>query len=190
MATLTITKLISDLSGDEAAETVTFGIDGRMYELDVTSREAATLRAALKGYADAARPMGRGAAPARPKPATRHQGRKDAQQVREWARSQGMPVSDKGRVAAAIQEQYDNRDRGVPELVLPADLDEDKPKPSADPFTMPDVEQVTDKMVREWCKAKGLPTVGRKRTELRDLYSANNSHSFVFVDITKQEKAS
>lgn len=179
MATLTITKLISDLSGDEAAETVTFGIDGRMYELDVTSQEAATLRAALKGYAEAARPMGRGAAPARPKPATRHQGRKDAQQVREWARSQGMPVSDKGRVAAAIQEQYDNRDRAI-----------EPPVPSADPFTMPDVQQVTDKMVREWCKAKGLPTVGRKRTELRDLYSANNSHSFVFVDITKQEKAS
>lgn len=180
MATRTTITTISDLSGGEASETITFGIDGRMYELDVTAEEAIELRSAMRDYANAARPMGKGVTPTRPKPATRHQGRQDAQKVREWARSQGMPVSDRGRVAAAIQEQYDNRDRAFA-----------PPAPTADPFTPPEpvTKQVSMSQMRAYLKAKGINTVGKRRESVTAMYAAHHEGiNIEVIDIAPKGK--
>ncbi len=42
--------LEDDLDGDEADETVTFGLDGTTYEIDLSKKNAAELRDALAGY--------------------------------------------------------------------------------------------------------------------------------------------
>ena len=47
--------LVDDLDGTEATETVTFGLDGSTYEIDLNDANAAALREALSGYVGHAR---------------------------------------------------------------------------------------------------------------------------------------
>ena len=55
--------LVDDLDGSEATETVTFGLDGTTYEIDLNDGNAAALRDALSGYIGHGRKVG--AAPRR-----------------------------------------------------------------------------------------------------------------------------
>ena len=47
--------LVDDLDGTEATETVTFGLDGTSYEIDLNDANASALREALSGYVGHAR---------------------------------------------------------------------------------------------------------------------------------------
>ena len=47
--------LVDDLDGTEATETVSFGLDGTTYEIDLNDANAASLREALSGYVGHAR---------------------------------------------------------------------------------------------------------------------------------------
>src|SRR5215216_3877874 len=58
VARATIEKLIDDLNGGAAAETVSFALDGTAYEIDLSKKNAAGLRKALDRYISAARPQG------------------------------------------------------------------------------------------------------------------------------------
>jgi len=100
-------KLEDDLDGGDADETVTFALDGVTYEIDLSSGNATKLRDALAPYVGhARRAAGR-------RQATRAQGRgttsgkRDLTDVRDWARSNGHKVSDRGRISAEIQAAYD-----------------------------------------------------------------------------------
>ena len=96
--------LEDDIDGSEATETVSFGLDGTTYEIDLNDEHAAALREALAGYVGHARKVvsasrrGRGGATADGPPAA---------EVREWARSQGMDVPERGRVPADVRVAYD-----------------------------------------------------------------------------------
>jgi hypothetical protein len=92
--------LIDDLDGGDAEETVSFGLDGTRYEIDLSAANAKKLRNSLAKFVDAARKEkgarqpGRAgarkvAAPAGP----------NTSDVREWAKAQGYEVSERGRVA-------------------------------------------------------------------------------------------
>jgi hypothetical protein len=59
MAQSVVVKLIDDIDGGDAEETVTFALDGRTYEIDLNPGNAAALREALARYVDKARPVGR-----------------------------------------------------------------------------------------------------------------------------------
>ena len=50
-----IKKLIDDLDGGDAAETVTFGLDGTTYEIDLSKKHAAAFRTSLARYVNSAR---------------------------------------------------------------------------------------------------------------------------------------
>lgn len=104
--------LVDDVDGGEAAETVTFGLDGTSYEIDLSSKNADGLRDALAKYVGAARKAGRGT-PARSTSGSRSRGggsaaidRDQAAAIRSWAKKQGLKVSDRGRIPASIIEQY------------------------------------------------------------------------------------
>jgi hypothetical protein len=108
--------LVCDLhEGDvEGEETVTFGLDGSSYEIDVCAEHAAELRDAFASYVGAARRAGRsGGGAARPRAArgTRSGGggadRERVQEIREWARKNGHQVSERGRLSAAVVEAYE-----------------------------------------------------------------------------------
>lgn len=61
MAKTVTVKLTDDLDGGTAEETVSFALDGKSFEIDLSKRNAGALRKALLPYIDAARPTGRGA---------------------------------------------------------------------------------------------------------------------------------
>lgn len=102
-----------DIDGGKAHETVAFGLDGTSYEIDLHNKKAAALRTSLAEFIAAARtikpdrPFAQPAAgrsptdrakrvPAGPPPA----------EIREWAAAAGVTVSNRGRISAAVLEQY------------------------------------------------------------------------------------
>lgn len=105
MVQRTVVTLEDDIDGGPATETVAFGIDGVSYEIDLNHKNAAALRDALASYIGAARKLGRGSRSSAPR--VRESRNVDLSAIREWARSNGFQVSDRGRVSAAIQEAYE-----------------------------------------------------------------------------------
>ncbi len=103
MAQQTTVTLTDDIDGGKAAETVSFGLDGHIYEIDLSKKNATALRKAL---ANSPRPHGTCAPASRPRSRARTPARVDAKAVREWAQSQGRTVSARGRVPADLVEQY------------------------------------------------------------------------------------
>jgi hypothetical protein len=102
--------LEDDLDGGEAAETVTFGLDGVSYEIDLSDQNAGKLRDVLATWiGHARRAGGRRSAGRRPAASSTSSAgkRSDLAAVRAWARESGHQVSDRGRVSAAVQEAYD-----------------------------------------------------------------------------------
>jgi len=95
--------LTDDLDGSDAAETVTFALDGNTYEIDLSSANAAQLRAGVKRFVAAARKSGGRAKPTQRRAATSA----SSTDIRVWAKEQGMAVSARGRVPAEIRAAYD-----------------------------------------------------------------------------------
>ena len=112
MAREVIEKLVDDLDGGEATETVSFGLDGTSYELDLSKKNAAAFRKVLDRYVKAGRRTSTGGARRR-KTATSTNGSKskpkrgfDITQLREWAGANGVTVPSRGRIPQAVVDQY------------------------------------------------------------------------------------
>lgn len=105
--------LVDDLDGGEAVETVTFGLDGVSYEIDLSDANAAELRDALSAWVGHARRVGGRATTARRRSGSRGAGSaraaagSDTATIREWARANGFQVSDRGRISAEVREAYE-----------------------------------------------------------------------------------
>ena len=109
MAKETITRLIDDLDGGEAAETVTFGLDGHSYEIDLSSKNATKLRNALAAFVESgSRISGRsvGTSRAGRGRSTAAAEREQNQAIRAWALRKGIDVAPRGRIKAEVVEQY------------------------------------------------------------------------------------
>jgi hypothetical protein len=108
MAQRHIVRLVDDLTGDDAAETVTFALDGARYEIDLTADNAAKLRDTLAVYIARARRAARTGS--RLTEGGSHRGsRADREQtaaIRAWARNNGHKIGDKGRIPGHIVEAY------------------------------------------------------------------------------------
>ncbi len=100
--------LVDDIDGGEASETVSFGLDGVSYEIDLSERNAKALRDALSTYVGNARRAGRRAKGRGRGGAARGQ---DTAAIREWARGRGFKVSDRGRIPADILAKYEEEGR-------------------------------------------------------------------------------
>lgn len=98
-------ELVDDIDGTPADETVTFGLDGASYELDLSAANAAALREALATYIGHARRVSssssRRSSPRRPS------GSSDARAIREWARANGYKVPERGRVSSEVKAAYE-----------------------------------------------------------------------------------
>jgi len=95
-----------------AEETATFILDRTSYEIDLRAEHAATMREDLRTRVTHARrsptrSAGRKTAPT-PRTGTRTPAdRAQVGAVRDWARTNGYTVSDRGRIPAAVQEAFD-----------------------------------------------------------------------------------
>jgi nucleoid-associated protein Lsr2 len=104
VAQQTIFKLVDDIDGSEADETVSFALDGVEFVIDLSADNAGKLRDTLAEYVGHARRTGGrkqrgGTAPAA-------NGKPDGQAVREWARSQGEAVAERGRIPQALVMRF------------------------------------------------------------------------------------
>jgi hypothetical protein len=107
MAQQTTVALIDDIEGGKAAETVSFGLDGSIYEIDLSKKNATALRKALGEFTASARKVRAGKAAAKvARATTAAPARVDARAVREWAQEQGIAVSARGRVPSDVVEKY------------------------------------------------------------------------------------
>lgn len=107
MAQVTNVKLLDDLDGTKATETVAFGVDGVGYEIDLSAKNAKALRKALAEFVAAGRHLKVSAVVATPRASARSKGSgPDAAVVRQWANEAGVPVSVRGRVSSEVRAQY------------------------------------------------------------------------------------
>ena len=107
-------KFVDDLDGSDAAGTVSFALDGRAYEIDLSEDNAARLRDSLASFVAAARKSGGSVAGgrrapkmtassgARPQPLDREQ----TAAIRAWARQNGHQVSDRGRISKTVVDAF------------------------------------------------------------------------------------
>lgn len=108
-----MTHIVDDLDGSQDAAEVRFAYDGTEYTIDLSDKNRAAFEKALRPYIDAGIKATRSPGARRTKttsPQTKTQtSRTDLRQIREWAKAQGLEVSDRGRIPAAIVEQFENR---------------------------------------------------------------------------------
>ena len=93
--------LVDDIDGSAAEETVSFALDGKEYEIDLSAKNAAKLRDAIAPYVGharkaAGRRRARSAGAGGPSPAD----------IRVWARENGFDVPDRGRVSSEVRDAY------------------------------------------------------------------------------------
>jgi nucleoid-associated protein Lsr2 len=105
VASRTIVEVTDDLDGSKADETIQFTIDGTSFEIDLSTAHAKDLRNALEPYMKAGRKRGgRRDGRRRAGSVTRDQSQIAA--IRDWAKTHGLKVSDRGRISAEVQEAY------------------------------------------------------------------------------------
>jgi hypothetical protein len=95
--------LEDDYDGGVAEETVTFGLDGAEYEIDLSAKNAANLRDALAPWLGHARKTGG----RRKRGSAKSTGSSSTSDIRAWALANGHDVSSRGRVSADVREAYE-----------------------------------------------------------------------------------
>jgi nucleoid-associated protein Lsr2 len=116
--------LVDDVEGGEAAETVSFALDGVSYEIDVSEKNANALRDAFAPWVGHARRVGGRSSGGRSRASSSGGsgrsrgasaggggggggGKHDLSDVRTWARENGYQVSDRGRVSSEVIAAYE-----------------------------------------------------------------------------------
>lgn len=125
MAQVTEVRLVDDLDGGAAAESIAFGLDGKNFEIDLSEKHAAELRDVLVRFVGAARRAGGSSVPVtRQKSASRSsRSREETMAIRDWAKANGHEVSSRGRIPFSLLEAYENRGSA------PALVEEPAPEP-------------------------------------------------------------
>jgi Lsr2 len=115
MAQRTVVQLVDDIDGtqitDNQGETVTFGLDGATYEIDLTTQNAQQLREAVQMYIANGRRVGGGRGrPAGNGRSSAPSTKRDPQQtkaIKDWARANGHKVAERGRISQSVLDAYE-----------------------------------------------------------------------------------
>ena len=109
MAKTVTVKLVDDIDGTRADETVMFSFDGLSFEIDLGCDNAAKLRSDFAAWAEAGRPAeetstrsGSGVRAIRP-----YMDRVQGNAVRDWARRHGHDVADRGRLPLHLVDAFE-----------------------------------------------------------------------------------
>lgn len=98
--------LEDDIDGGDASETVTFGLDGVTYEIDLNDRNAAALRDAVAPYVGAGRRVSGRRSTGSGSGSGSRTSSSELAKIREWARANGHDVSDRGRISQKVRNAY------------------------------------------------------------------------------------
>ena len=100
-------ELIDDMDGKTAAtQTVSFGLDGTTYEVDLADKNAEKIRNALAPFIAAGRRVGKAPKAAGKSKAGSNSSGPNPREVRAWAVEQGYEVPARGRIPAEVTEAY------------------------------------------------------------------------------------
>jgi nucleoid-associated protein Lsr2 len=97
------TLYVDDLDGSDAEGTVRFSLDGAHYEIDLNAAHARELRGALAPYVEAGRKVPRRAGRNRSKATAK---RVNSNEIRDWARTNGVEIKNRGRVPANVVTRF------------------------------------------------------------------------------------
>lgn len=100
----TITTLVDDIDGTTAAETVRFALDGTSYEIDLSDKNAAALRAAVAPYTSRASTAGH---QRRTRTKLSSAGPSRNAEIRAWAAGQGTDVPARGRIPNTVVQAFE-----------------------------------------------------------------------------------
>ncbi|WP_280501544.1 histone-like nucleoid-structuring protein Lsr2 [Nocardia farcinica] len=108
MARKVVVTIVDDYDGEsQAAETVSFALDGVGYEIDLSETNAAALRKVFEQWTPYARRVGKSSGRSRSVKQQRERGdQEQASAIREWARHTGYAVPSRGRVSADVVAAY------------------------------------------------------------------------------------
>jgi hypothetical protein len=106
MAEQIIKRLIDDIDGGEAAETVTFALGGVPYEIDLSNTNAKKVRDSLAPFVTYARKAG-GTAGGRRSRSREASSRARSADIRAWAKAQGIEINERGRIPAIVVQEYE-----------------------------------------------------------------------------------
>lgn len=110
MAQKIVTTLTDDLDGSDATTTVTFGLQGVTYEIDLSDVNRDAVFARFADLVTAGRKIGRTKTPAQSrdhKPRDRSAENSEGTAIRAWARSNGWPgLGDRGRIPGEATAAY------------------------------------------------------------------------------------
>lgn len=107
MATQTTVTVTDDLDGSANAKEVTFSLNGESWTIDLSAKNRVALEKALKPYITKATNQGRRRPGPPSKKSAGRAARTELVAVREWAKTNGHQVSDRGRISATVQQAYD-----------------------------------------------------------------------------------
>jgi hypothetical protein len=114
MAQKTRIIYVDDLTGDELPEgqgqTVSFGLDGQSYEIELNRENADELRETFRRYVQVARRVGRASRTSgggRSRLTGGRTSRDRAAAIREWARANGYEVNARGRIPSSVVRAYE-----------------------------------------------------------------------------------
>ena len=102
--TETLVTLEDDIDGSKAAETISFAVDGVAYEIDLSTKNAKALRSDLTKWSEHARKAKRATTTRARRGASKPVS--EAAAIRAWAAENGVDVPARGRIPAAVAEQY------------------------------------------------------------------------------------
>ncbi|MGW4336667.1 histone-like nucleoid-structuring protein Lsr2 [Rhodococcus koreensis] len=111
MARKVVVELVDDIDGTdfgEDGESISYGLDGVEYVIDLKDEHAKEFREVLDYYiAHSIRVGGRKHRSDRPaNPTTARRPRGETQKIRTWAIEQGYELSSRGRIPAEIEHAF------------------------------------------------------------------------------------
>src|SRR3954471_21575396 len=106
MAKSIVTTIVDDIDGSPDASTITFGLDGVAYSIDLAAKNEKKLRDALAPFIDHATRQ-RGGSTGSTRGATKRNEREfDIASLRAWAAKEGVSVPQRGRIPGSVVDQY------------------------------------------------------------------------------------
>lgn len=115
MAQVVVKTFIDDIDGSVAERTFAYTVDGTDYEIDLSADNIKEFNDAIAGFVESSRKAPRrSAGGSKQRVVNPGANREQSHAVREWARANGITVSDRGRISAKVQEKFDAAHTGIP----------------------------------------------------------------------------
>lgn len=108
MAKTTVVTITDDIDGStDDVVTCAFGLGSDQFEIDLNAEHREELENFLAKFIEHARPVKGSGRRQQAKPSRKAVDRDRTQEIRRWAKEQGLNVSERGRISREVTEAYE-----------------------------------------------------------------------------------